>query len=109
MRPSKDNRKLYEADVLHVNPTFTLSGALGGADGDLIADGRLVDFKATKDRSIIGSVDLYQLVGYALADSVDEYGIKAVGISALRWRTSVEWPVEELLERLSGETRSLVD
>ena len=47
---------------LYVNPVFALSRTLGGADADVIAAGLLVDFKASKDRSVIRSNDKYQLV-----------------------------------------------
>lgn len=105
----QDNRDLYRAKSLHVNPGFMLSSALGGADADLIADGLLIDFKATRDRSVVRSVDIYQLLGYALADLVNEYGIHSVGISALRWRATVQWPVDRLLHDLSGQKRSLME
>jgi hypothetical protein len=49
------------------------------------------------------------LLGYALADLIDEHGIHSVGIAALRWRRSVEWPVEALLRELSGRARSLAE
>lgn len=105
----QDNRDLYRAKPVHVNPTFVLSDALGGADADLIADGLLVDFKATRDRSVLRSVDVYQLLGYVFADLVDDYDIRSVGISALRWRRSVRWPVDRLLHELSGQERSLAE
>lgn len=102
-----DTRDLYRATDLHVNARFALSGALGGADADLIADGLLLDFKSTKDRSVIRSIDIYQLLGYTLADLQDWYGIHSVGIQALRWRTRWTIPVPELLRCLSGTTRSI--
>lgn len=49
---------------------------------------------------------MWQLCGYALADTDDELAINAVGISALRWRTRITWPLPELLEHLA---RSPVD
>jgi hypothetical protein len=105
----EDTADLYRARDLHVDPVFGLSGALGGADADLIADRLLVDFKSSKDRSVIRSVDVFQLVGYTLADLHDWYEIRAIGIQALRWRTRWTMPVDDLLKRLSGTTRTLDD
>ena len=80
-----------------------------GADADLIAGGLLVDFKASKDRSVIPSVGIYQLVGYALADLNDWYGIGEVGIHALRWRSRWTMSLDELLSRLSGRSRPVAE
>ena len=84
---------------------FALSSPLGGADADVIADGVLIDFKASRARSVVSSTDIYQLVGYALADLYDWYGIRSVGIHALRWRKRWIISLEDLLRRLSGTDR----
>jgi len=101
----RDTADLYAAGTLHIDPVFALSSALGGADADVIADGVLIDFKASRARSVIGAADVYQLVGYALADLYDWYGIGSVGIHALRWRTRWTMSLEDLLYRLSGVVR----
>jgi hypothetical protein len=95
----RDTADLYAAGTLHIDPVFALSSALGGADADVIADGVLIDFKASRARSVIGAPDVYQLVGYALADLYDWYAIRSVGIHALRWRTRWTMPLEDLLHR----------
>jgi DNA-binding transcriptional ArsR family regulator len=101
----RDTADLYGAGTLHIDPVFALSSALGGADADVIADGVLIDFKASRARSVIGAPDVYQLVGYALADLYDWYGIASVGIHALRWRKRWTMSLEDLLYRLSGVER----
>jgi hypothetical protein len=55
-----------------------LSGAVGGADADVTADGVLIDFESAKGRSLAGAKEIYQLIGYALLDSDDEYKITGV-------------------------------
>lgn len=50
---------------------------------------------------MVGRHELWQLAGYALADSTDEYEIREVGIAALRWRSMVSWPLTGLLEELA--------
>jgi hypothetical protein len=100
----EDHVDLQSAEPLVLNPTFALSAALGGADADLIASGLLLDLKSTAcaDR-VVKREDIWQLVGYLLADSDDEYLIHAVGIAALRRRRWVTWPVGDLIATLSGK------
>lgn len=50
---------------------------------------------------MVGRHELWQLAGYALADSTDKYEIREVGIAALRWRSTVSWPLTDLLEELA--------
>lgn len=70
---------LQRERALHIDPVFALSPVLGAADADVIADGLLIGLKASRDRSVIGSTDIYQRIGYALADLYDWYGIQSVG------------------------------
>jgi hypothetical protein len=89
--------------ALVCNPTFGLSRALGGADADLITgSGELLELKSTSTSRTCSGKDLWQLCGYALADTHNDRGIKSVGISALRWRTQIAWGVAELLCALAG-------
>jgi hypothetical protein len=86
------------------NPVFAQSAALGGADADMITDtGLLIDFKSTSTTKTCSTIDVWQLCGYALADTNDEYKIRCVGLSALRWRTQCSWAVDELFPMLAGE------
>ena len=102
-----DHADLRKVERLEFGPPFGLSRELGGADADVIADDLLLDFKATSTTRIAGRSELWQLVGYALADLDDEYGVRSVGISALRWRRRWTVPLGELLERLAGRPVSL--
>jgi hypothetical protein len=105
----EDNRDLRKARPLVLNPRFELSSALGGADADLIARHRLIDWKASTTTGVVGRHQLWQLIGYALADSVDEYDIREVGIAALRWRSAVSWPLIDLLDEMApGPPASIV-
>lgn len=103
-----DFEALREADPLLLNPTFALSIALGGADADLIAAATLWDLKSSASATqVIRRAELWQIVGYALADTDDAHKISCVGIMALRRRTQVRWALPELLERLSESSRPL--
>jgi hypothetical protein len=96
----EDHLDLRAAQRLDLNPKFARSRDLGGADGDLIADGTLLDFKSTKTRSVVTREVLWQVMGYALADTDDEFEIRFVGVSALRWRRRWVRPLDELLAEL---------
>lgn len=97
-----DHAYLRDPDVI-CNPLFEQSVALGGADGDLItSDGVLVELKTTSSTRVCQAADLWQLVGYALADTADTYAIQDVALTLLRWRTHARWPLHGLLEDLAG-------
>lgn len=96
----EDCRRLRGKRPLILNPSFELSVPLGGADADLIAGRRLIDWKATSQPGIVGRGELWQLAGYALADTPDRFEIKEVGISALRWRSEISWALADFLEAL---------
>ena len=104
-----DTADLYEADPLAINPVFALSGAVGGADADVISDGLLIDFKTGKGRSLISTIEIYQLIGYVLLDVDDSHRIRSIGIHALRWRSRWVIDLKELLCELSCQTRTLPD
>jgi hypothetical protein len=97
----QDHKDLTTAQPLVLNPQFELSRALGGADGDLIAGSRLIDLKSTASSRIVRDRVLWQLLGYVLADTNDQYEIHEVGLAALRWRSSISWTIEELMGELA--------
>jgi hypothetical protein len=101
----EDHRGLRQSRRFQLNPEFALSTALGGADADLIVNGKLIDWKATTTARVVGRQQLWQLLGYALADTGDQYGIREVGIAALRWRSQITWPLPELIAQL-GSTKA---
>ena len=90
----------------HLNPGFDGSADIGGADGDLILSDTLLDIKATKDPTRGLNVDLYQLLGYALLDYSDAFGLKKVGLYLARYGVFIDWTMRDLLEQM-GSPRSL--
>jgi hypothetical protein len=98
----EDHLGLRDAKVLRLGPTFAQSLALGGADADIVHDGTLVDLKSTSKPGPVGKSELYQLLGYLLADTDNTYGITRIGFSALRRRRSHYWDASEFLNLLSG-------
>ena len=86
-----DHCDLRRAEQLHIGPTFAQSGRLGNADADLIADGCLIELKSSATASPIGRLELWQVLGYLLADTDDEFGIHRCEIAALRRRRACAW------------------
>jgi hypothetical protein len=97
----EDHLSIRDAGELAIGPTFAQSLALGGADADLIYDGTLVDLKSTSQARIVGRDEVWQLIGYLLADTDDSYSIARVGFAALRRRRSIFWRAEDLIRQLS--------
>lgn len=103
-----DDHRWLRGTALRCNPIFKQSRALGGADADLITDdGLLIDLKSTSTNRVCSRSDVWQLCGYALADTNDEFAIRSVGLSLLRWRSEVAWPLDELLAMLAGSNVDL--
>ncbi len=103
----EDHLSIRDASELAIGPTFAQSLALGGADADLIYDGTLVDLKSTSQARIVGRDEVWQLIGYLLADTDDTYSIARVGFGALRRRRSIFWVADDLIRELAdGQTRS---
>ena len=84
-----------------LNPTFKGSPDVWGADADLIADDCLIDIKSTINPKLSRNC-LYQILGYALLDYDDELGIQEVGIYFARQGVTLLWPLQTLMDDLSG-------
>ena len=98
----QDSADLQDVDPLYLNPRFDRSLDLGGADADLIYGDTLLDWKSATRPDIIGRFELWQLLGYVLADTEDAFGIQRVEVGALRWRVRISWSLEELMSQLSA-------
>lgn len=98
----EDHLGIRDARELAIGPNFAQSGALGGADADLIYDGTLLDLKSSSQARIVGRDEVWQLIGYLLADTDHCYGIARVGFAALRRRRSIFWSADDLIDQLSA-------
>jgi hypothetical protein len=83
-------------------PTHRIS-----ADADLAVDGLLLDFKSTRYPRSLRQAEAWQLIGYLLLDTADQYRIDTVGLYLSRSGTLASWPVEEYLELLGACCRDL--
>jgi hypothetical protein len=89
-----------------LGPTFTGS-ALLHADADLVAAGLLLDLKTSAKKPSLVVTDLFQVIGYALLDFDNEFGIKTVGIFSARYAYLATWDLGALLDELAGHQVSL--
>jgi hypothetical protein len=88
-----------------IGPSFSGS-ALIMADADLIAAGLLMDLK-TSARFSLPVTDLFQVIGYALLDFDDEFGVTEVGLFSARYGYLATWEISSLLDQLAGKPVSL--
>jgi hypothetical protein len=88
-----------------LGPVFTGS-ALIKADADLITAGLLLDLK-TDSRFSLGLTVLFQVIGYALLDFNDAYGLTDVGIFSARYAHLTTWGISELLGELASRPVSV--
>lgn len=82
-------------------PTFTGSRAVGGADADLIIGSCVVEIKATRAPDL-RLRDAQQVIGYALLDFDDTYGLAQVAVLSARYGRLIVWDLEELLDQAGG-------
>lgn len=108
-------RSVLESDLLprlarfagrwYLGPTFTGS-VLMKADADLIAAGLLLDLK-TDSKFSLGVLVLFQIIGYALLDFDDVYGLTELGIFSARYGHLATWDLGVLLDELAGQPVAL--
>lgn len=87
------------------NPTFEGSSLVGGADGDFIAGGCLWEIKSSIHNGVDGGW-IYQLLGYVILDFDDAHRIREIGIYLARQGVRLQWPLQELLDTLTGTTKA---
>jgi len=69
-----------KAKITYLNPIFSGSWLVGGADADLILDHTLIDIKTFKEPSKgLHKKHIYQLLGYVLLDFRDDYRLEDAG------------------------------
>jgi hypothetical protein len=84
-----------------LGPTFAGSALIGGADGDLIAAGLLLELK-TSSKLSLPATDTLQVIGYALLDFDDAYRLDTLGLFNARYGYLATWNAASLLRDLAG-------
>ncbi len=101
--------------AVHTGMTFDGSQDLH-ADADLIAGGMLVDFKASQGgnprqngtrAASLPRADLDQLLGYALMDYSNAFGLHSLAVYSARFGYFISWPIDQLVAQLAGRTLDL--
>ncbi|MEV7611682.1 UvrD-helicase domain-containing protein [Streptomyces sp. NPDC089799] len=117
-RPLFERFRQLPPEAITCAPVPEGAADLGGADGDFVLDGLLLDCKATLYPRRIGREEIHQLAGYTLLDYPDAFGITGVGLYLSRQGALIDWslkdflallgaskPVDELRELLKAELR----
>lgn len=96
-------KKLNKSDKFIFSPNLdqSLTRMLGGADADLIqvkedGSGLLLDLKTTKN-SKIDKYMLFQILGYTLLDSNNDFNITEVGLFLTRQDVILKFDIDKLL------------
>lgn len=79
-----------------LNPTFSWSNRIGGADADLIVEGCLLELKTSSDTGLTGEV-ARQLLGYVLLDGDDYHQIRDLAVFYARRPQVLRWPLAEFV------------
>jgi hypothetical protein len=96
--------RLSPKAICFLNPIFVASPKVGGADGDLVVDDRLIDLKTTA-RPQVSLNNLLQLAGYAALHRMDGIVMgrgtylppfQTVGMYFARFGEFVHWRLDEL-------------
>ncbi len=91
-----------------LGPTLAGSELMAG-DADLIAAGLLLELKVSAKAVSLAVTDAWQLLGYALMDYTDEFGITDVAVFRARHAYLATWNLEALLSELAGRPVSVAD
>lgn len=98
--------EIYDSKNHILNPSFSGSNDVDGADADLIVDSCLWDIKTTAKPNLNMERWPYQLLGYCFLDYEDEFKLDRIGICLSRQGFSVSWRIEEMMALL-GAPRKL--
>ena len=95
--------RIHPSEVT-AGPLFAGGGDIGGADGDLIIAGTLIDIKTTMHPHRQLPAGLRQLLGYLLLDYDDWHAITGIGLYLARQGKLCTWELAELLPSLGTTT-----
>jgi hypothetical protein len=94
--------------VWAIGPVFAGSEIMKG-DADLIAGGLLTELKTTIKKPSLAVMDLWQVLGYAFMDYIDEFRITDVALFFARYGYLRLWNLDVLLSGLAGRPVTAVE
>lgn len=100
----KSKIKWIKSKKIFMNPIFSLSPVIGGADGDIIINHTYYDIKSTAVG--VRNSDIFQLLAYPLLDKEKQYEIENTGIYLARTGLSIEWKLETLYKKMAKTNHS---
>jgi hypothetical protein len=95
-------RTRTDPDAVTSGPLFPGGADVGGADGDLIIAGTLIDIKTTMHPARHVRAGIRQLLGYVLIDYTSQHTITGIGLYLARQAKMPTWELDELLPRLGA-------
>jgi hypothetical protein len=97
-----DLRTRADPATVTTGPLFPGSADVGGADGDLLVAGILIDIKTTMHLAKHVRAGIRQLLGYVLIDYTSQHAITGIGLYFARQGKLPIWELDELLPRLGA-------
>ena len=85
--------------AIYLNPTFSGSSDVGGADANMITGSTLWDIRTTAKRNPLTLDHIIQQVGYCLLDYYGKYQIQEIAWYYTRQQCLFTHPVEALVKR----------
>lgn len=93
----------FNASHIVLNPTFSGSNDVGGADADIIINNSLIEIKTTIDANKNPNEIIRQLLGYVLLDYSNEYDIKELEIFLPRQKSIVKFLLSDLIKWMTSD------
>lgn len=88
---------VYKNKLTVVNPTFSASSYVGGADANFIIEDTLFQVLTTAKSNPLTIDKILQPVGYSMLDTVNKYGLKNIAWYLSRQNVVIKIPINKLV------------
>lgn len=88
---------VYKHKPTFVNPTFSASSFVGGADANFIIEDTLFQVLTTAKRNPLTIEKILQPVGYCMLDTVNQYGLKNIAWYLSRQNVVIKIAINKLV------------
>jgi hypothetical protein len=89
--------RVYKNKRTVVNPTFSASSFVGGADANFIIEDTLFQVLTTAKSVPLTLEKIIQPIGYCMLDTVNEYGLKNIAWYLSRQNVVIKTPINKLV------------